>query len=57
MVVAAVNSLSVPLGTVLGIVTLVALMRPSVVDWFARGGDGEGNGPGASPGLEVKAGS
>ena len=50
---AAVNS---PLGT-LGIVILVTLMRARVVDWLARSGDGGGDRPGSSPGLEVKAGS
>ena len=34
MVVAAFNSLAVPLGTVLGIVTIVTLMRPSVIQLF-----------------------
>ena len=36
MVVAAFNSLAVPLGTVLGIVTIVTLMRPSVVQLFNK---------------------
>jgi low temperature requirement protein LtrA len=41
IVVAAINSLSVPLGTVLGIVTIVTLMRPSVMQLFDQGpGDG-----------------
>lgn len=51
MVVAAVNSLSVPIGTVLGIVTLVILMRPSVADRFAHESDGGGDKPSSNEGL------
>jgi len=34
VVVAAINALCVPVGTVLGIVTMVTLMRPSVIELF-----------------------
>lgn len=40
LVVAAINSLWVPIGTVLGIVTIVTLMRPSVVGLFERAAGG-----------------
>lgn len=53
MVVAAVNSLSVPLGTVLGIVTLVVLMRPSVADEFAQRNNGGDEGSGLDGSLET----
>lgn len=37
IVVAAINSLTVPFGTVLGIATIVTLMRPGVVQLFDQG--------------------
>jgi hypothetical protein len=37
IIVAAINTISVPLGTVLGIVTIVTLMRPSVIELFEEG--------------------
>jgi hypothetical protein len=51
MVVAGINALSVPVGTVLGIVTIVALMRPSVAELFEEGsaGDSRDGVEGATP--------
>jgi hypothetical protein len=37
IIVAAINTISVPLGTVLGIVTIVTLMRSSVIELFEEG--------------------
>jgi hypothetical protein len=49
LVIAGINCLSVPLGTILGIFTIVVLVRPSVIAQFAQTNDPDGPIPATLP--------